>query len=191
MDKVKDKVIPNRYSSNDSLRQNLTKEMMEEVAETFACACEPGCEMMPLSKIPIALKALGMSIIEVDDERLLRAEEKEIDLDRFVEIVLSCTKHANWAANEMGESYGLFDKDNTGNIGPKELRVVFARIGENLLEREVEDQLREFDIDGDLMVSALFYCKLVSDAVQMAVSEYYKMVTTTRGTEFLFDDSLF
>lgn len=63
-------------------------------------------------------------------------------------------KQPNWAANEMNEVFAIFDKDNSGNIDPTELRRVFTRLGENLLETELEDQLREFDIDGDLEVKS-------------------------------------
>ncbi len=71
-------------------------------------------------------------------------------------------KHPNWAANEMTESFGLFDKDGNGFVDPSELRRVFARLGENLLETELEDQLREFDIDGDLQVRVNNICKQIA-----------------------------
>jgi calcium-binding protein CML len=76
-----------------------------------------------------------------------------IDLDKFVELVLMCMKGSNWAKNEMAEAFRIFDKDDSGFIDPNELRRVFTRIGENLMETELEDQLREVDIDGDLRVS--------------------------------------
>eukprot|EP00981_Chlorochromonas_danica_P000305 scaffold77_cov243-Ochromonas_danica.AAC.7 len=133
---------------NESLRQNLTKEMFAELEETFAQASE-GTGILPVAKLAITLKALGMSVTESDP----KLHNGDIDFDRFLEIVLTCMKLPNWVANELNESYELFDREKSGNIGPTELRVVFARLGENLLEKELEDQLREFDIDGDLLVS--------------------------------------
>eukprot|EP01034_Spumella_vulgaris_P021339 gene21339-27369_t len=75
----------------------------------------------------------------------------------------------------MSESFSLFDKDGNGFVDPSELRRVFARVGENLSEVELEDQLREFDIDGDL---------------QMVIAEYYKVISSTRGQDFVFDDNI-
>lgn len=75
-----------------------------------------------------------------------------VDLDKFIEVIILCMKTPNWAANEMLEAFRVFDKDDSGYIDPNELRRVFTRIGENLLETELEDQLREVDIDGDLQV---------------------------------------
>lgn len=157
--------------SNESLRENLTKEMLAELEETFESAAEAN-GVLQLSRLPLALKALGMSMSESDPA----LHTKEIDLERFLEIVQTCMKHPTWAANEMSESYALFDRHAAGNIGPGDLRTVFSRLGENLLETELRDQLREFDIDGDLL---------------MAVAEYYKMISATRGLDFAFEDAHF
>lgn len=134
---------------NESLRQNLLKEMFTEVEETFNAVADSN-SMMPPAKLPLALKALGMSLGDVED---VKNHTEDIDLDKFIEIVLSCMKKPNWAANEMHEVYAIFDKDGSGNIDVTELRRVFHRLGENLMETELQDQLREFDIDGDLEVS--------------------------------------
>lgn len=133
---------------HNPLIEELTKEMLEELQETFELASEGGISF-PATKLPLVLKSLGMSLNDLDNHKPL---EGDIDWDKFIHVVVACLKKPNWAANEMSESYALFDKDALGNIGPQELRVVFARLGENLLEREVEDQLKEFDMDGDLMV---------------------------------------
>ena len=68
----------------------------------------------------------------------------------------------------------MFDKDCNGFIDPSELRRVFMKIGEHLDITEVEDQLREFDIDGDL---------------QMVQAEFNKMIFLTKGSDFVFNDS--
>lgn len=133
---------------NTSLRQTLTKEMLEEVQATFD-ATKDISGSMPYAKLNIALKALGMSLSEVDEVKI---PTDYIDFDKFIEIVLNCSKSPGWASNELNESFCQFDKDGNGYIDPGELRRVFQRLGETLLETELEDSLREFDMDGDLKV---------------------------------------
>lgn len=187
--------------TNKSLRQNLTKEMLAEVETIYNTLSDSVSKLMPVSKLPLALKALGMSMNELDESVQLQ----EINLDLFIELVLTCMKRPNWAANEMNETFGLYDKDSNGYIDPAELRRVFVKLGENVLETELADQLREFDIDGDFQVRAfpaeLHYCCVFADTLhrlttrmlsflnQMAVAEYYKMVSETRGTDYIFDDN--
>lgn len=138
---------------NEVLKSNLTHEMFAELEDTFLIASDATHTHIPFSKLPLALKSLGMSINEIDTTRI---PADGITFEKFVEIVLVCLKHPNWAANEMNEVFCLFDKDHSGNIDASELRRVFTRFGESIMEIELEDQLREFDIDGDAVVCALY-----------------------------------
>ncbi len=140
---------------NKSLRQNLTKEMFAEVEAVFQTVADAHTKSMTYAKLPLALKSLGMSLNEVDDPGNLQYQV--IDFDKFIELVVACMRHPNWAANEMNETFGLYDKDSNGFIDPAELRRVFVKIGENVLESELADQLREFDIDGDFQVGNFSY----------------------------------
>lgn len=47
----------------------------------------------------------------------------------------------------------MFDKNNDGVISSSELRRVMTNLGEKLTEEEVEDMIKEADIDGDGMVN--------------------------------------
>lgn len=47
----------------------------------------------------------------------------------------------------------VFDKDGNGAISSTELRRVMTNLGEKLSEAEVEDMIKEADIDGDGMVN--------------------------------------
>lgn len=134
---------------NEVLRGTLTKEMMVEVEETFNMVADAN-GIMPVTKLNIALRGLGMHQHEAEGADI---PSDGMDLDKFVEIVILCMKHPAWAVNEMLEAFAIFDKDASGLIDPNELRRVFGRIGEQLLETELEDALKEVDIDGDLKVT--------------------------------------
>lgn len=58
----------------------------------------------------------------------------------------------------------VFDKNNDGLISSKELRHVMTNLGEKLSEEEVDDMIKEADLDGDGMVNYegnLFICKIL------------------------------
>lgn len=158
------------HLQNDEIRSHYTKEMLREVEDIFnTCADDAG--FIYTSQLNLAMKALGLTVNDAD-AALLRPK---MDIDAFCAFALSGIHSSSWAAAEIHESFDLFDEHSQGVIGPKELRVVFARMGENILESEINDQLKEFDIDGDLM---------------MALAEYSKMIGITRGAEFDFDDAV-
>ena len=47
----------------------------------------------------------------------------------------------------------VFDKNNDGLISSTELRHVMTNLGEKLSDEEVDDMIREADLDGDGMVN--------------------------------------
>lgn len=50
-------------------------------------------------------------------------------------------------------NFRVFDKNNDGLISSVELRHVMTNLGERLSEEEVDDMIREADLDGDGMVN--------------------------------------
>lgn len=56
--------------------------------------------------------------------------------------------------NETKHSFlRVFDKNKDGLISSKELRHVMTNLGEKLSEEEVDDMIKEADLDGDGMVN--------------------------------------
>jgi len=51
--------------------------------------------------------------------------------------------------DEIRESFSVFDRDGTGMISAAELRHVMTNIGEKLSDQEVDEMIREIDVDHD------------------------------------------
>jgi Ca2+-binding EF-hand superfamily protein len=54
---------------------------------------------------------------------------------------------------EIREAFRVFDKDENGYISAAELRHVMTNLGEKLTDEEVDEMIREADIDGDGQVN--------------------------------------
>jgi len=50
---------------------------------------------------------------------------------------------------EQREAFRVFDKDGSGSISAAELRHVMKKLGEKLTDEEVDEMIREADLDGD------------------------------------------
>ena len=46
-------------------------------------------------------------------------------------------------------AFQMFDKDKSGYIDAKEIRTVTTTLGEKLTDKELEEFMREADLDGD------------------------------------------
>ena len=50
---------------------------------------------------------------------------------------------------ELREAFKIYDKDGNGLISADELRKVMANLGETLMEEQIEEMIKEADVDGD------------------------------------------
>jgi len=54
---------------------------------------------------------------------------------------------------ELKEAFNVFDKDGNGFISASELRHVMTNLGEKLTDKEIDEMIREADVDGDGQIS--------------------------------------
>ena len=68
--------------------------------------------------------------------------------------------------DEIREYFRVFDKDGNGFISAAELRHVMTTLGEKLTDEEVDEMIREADINGDGQVNYegkyMNMCKVVT-----------------------------
>lgn len=49
---------------------------------------------------------------------------------------------------ELRRAFQVFDRDGSGHISTDELRDVLKSVGENLTEEELDEMMRQVDLDG-------------------------------------------
>jgi Ca2+-binding EF-hand superfamily protein len=154
-------------------RGAMTNEMQQFVVDIFKQLSEEYFhEHFPADKIPLALKAIGIDFPH--ESTLARSQQTEtVDLKEFIKIVSEHLDTAGWCAAEMNEAFSIFDKDDNGYLDTVELKRVFTKMGENLTDSEMTDQLNEFVVVNDN---------------RQELCEWYKMVISTKGTDYVFDD---
>lgn len=160
---------------NVTKHHRMTHELYTEVLEIYrTLSSSYHFENFPAKKLPVALKALGIE--PPNDETEKRANEMEpVNLKEFLKILSEeYLDTMTWMQPAMSRAFRVFDKDGNGYIDPPELKRVFTKLGEHLSDAEMDDQLREYDIDGDN---------------QMVLTEWMKMVLMVRGSDYVFDDA--
>lgn len=56
-------------------------------------------------------------------------------------------------ADELRDAFRIFDKDGNGMINAGELRHVLTNLGEKLTDEEVDEMIREADLNGDNQIN--------------------------------------
>ncbi|XP_045498108.1 calmodulin-A-like isoform X2 [Colias croceus] len=134
----------------------LTEEQVAEFKEAFMLFDKDEDGTITIAELGVVMRSLGQRPTETE----LRDMVKEVDQDgngtiEFNEFLQMMSKKMRGAdgEDELREAFRVFDKNNDGLISSVELRHVMTNLGERLSEEEVDDMIREADLDGDGMVN--------------------------------------
>ncbi|KAJ3676571.1 hypothetical protein LUZ60_003983 [Juncus effusus] len=70
-------------------------------------------------------------------------------------------KGRNKFLEELKEAFRVFDKDQNGFISAAELRHVMINLREKLTDEEVDEMIREADVDGDGQINYEEFVKVM------------------------------
>ncbi|KAL0266997.1 UNVERIFIED_CONTAM: hypothetical protein PYX00_009385 [Menopon gallinae] len=139
----------------------ITKRQMKELRDAFMVFDKDGDGRITKDELGRVMRSLGQFATEEELQQML----KEIDFDgdghfsfeEFVQLLLGGdhlggTLLDNTPADEekeLRDAFRVFDKHNRGFISATDLRAVLQCLGEQLSEEEIEEMIREVDVDGD------------------------------------------
>lgn len=148
---------PTTTTSAVSSRLPLSKTQMQEFREAFRLFDKDGDGSITQEELGRVMRSLGQFAREEELQQMLQ----EIDIDgdgyfsfeEFVEIVsnmgATTERTADQEEKELRDAFRIFDKHNRGYITASDLRAVLQCLGEDLSEEEIEDMIKEVDVDGD------------------------------------------
>ncbi|XP_010935758.1 calmodulin [Elaeis guineensis] len=133
-----------------------TKEQISEFQEAFSLFDKDGDGCITLEELETVIKSLGQNPTEDELHEMI----KEIDADgngtiefgEFLSLMARKMKETD-AEEEIKEAFKVFDKDQNGYISASELKNVMISLGEKLTDEEVDQMIKEADLDGDGQVN--------------------------------------
>uniref|UniRef100_A0A1A9UW97 EF-hand domain-containing protein n=1 Tax=Glossina austeni TaxID=7395 RepID=A0A1A9UW97_GLOAU len=103
--------------------------------------------------LEIVTKGRVMTITrQSDTSSIFSPSNGTIDFPEFLTMMARKMKDTD-SEEEIREAFRVFDKDGNGFISAAELRHVMTNLGEKLTDEEVDEMIREADIDGDGQVN--------------------------------------
>ncbi|XP_052766262.1 calmodulin-like [Mya arenaria] len=102
------------------------------------------------------MRSLGQNPTEAELQDMINEADGNgtIDFPEFLTMMARKMKDTD-SEEEIKEAFRVFDKDGNGFIRwvAAELRHVMTNLGEKLTDEEVDEMIREADIDGDGQVN--------------------------------------
>lgn len=137
--------------------KSLSDEQLEEFREAFSLFDKNGDGSISSKELGIVMRSLGQNPTEAELYDMINEVDFDgngtIDFDEFVTMMLRQMKTPQDEEIELRESFKVFDKNGDGYISAGELRQVMMTLGEKLTDDEVEEMIREADVDGDGLVN--------------------------------------
>ena len=143
-------------------------EIFDKDKDGYITTKELGDIMKNLGQTPSEAELQDM-INEVDiDGKELQDMINEVDIDgngtidfkEFLGLMARKMRDAD-TEEELIEAFKVFDRDGNGLISGNELQHVMTSLGENISQDEVEEMIKEADLDGDGYINYEEFVKMI------------------------------
>ena len=132
----------------------LTEEQIADFKEAFSLFDQNGDGTIRTRELGIVMRSLGQNPTAAELQDMVNEVGADgngtIDFPEFLTIMARkfATKTDD-SEDELREAFKVFDKDGDGFVSASELRHVMVNLGEELTDEDVDEMIREADIDGD------------------------------------------
>ncbi|XP_063430886.1 neo-calmodulin-like isoform X1 [Mytilus trossulus] len=132
--------------------EDLSEDQIAEFKEAFSLFDKDGDGTITTKELGTVMRSLGQNPTESELQDMINEVDidgnGQIDFEEFLQMMAKKMKDTD-TEEEMKEAFKVFDRDNNGFISAQELRLVMANLGEKLTDEEVEEMIKEADMNGD------------------------------------------
>ncbi|KAG6916990.1 hypothetical protein DXG01_004334 [Tephrocybe rancida] len=145
-----------------SIHTTMADQLSEEFKEAFSLfdkgeaanliAAADGDGTITTKELGTVMRSLGQNPTEAELQDMINEVDADgngtIDFPEFLTMMARKMRDTD-SEEEIKEAFKVFDKDGNGYISSAELRHVMTNLGEKLSDTEVDEMIREADVDGD------------------------------------------
>ena len=130
----------------------LTEEQIAEFKEAFSLFDRDGDGSITSKELGTVMRSLGQNPSEAELQDMINEVDVDgngsLDFPEFLSLMAWKMKDTD-TEEELVDAFRVFDRDGNGLISAAELWHVMTNLGEKLTDEEVDEMIKEADLDGD------------------------------------------
>ena len=143
---------------------SLTEDKINEFKEAFEIFDKDKDGYITTKELGDIMKNLGQTPSEAELQDMINEVDIDgngtIDFKEFLGLMARKMRD-NDSEEELIEAFKVFDRDGNGLISNVELQHVMTSLGENVTMDEVEEMIKEADLDGDGYINYEEFVKMI------------------------------
>ena len=144
--------------------ENLSEETINQFHTLFDLFDSDNSGSITTKELGTVMRNLGQNPSEEELKQMIREVDLNgngtIDFKEFMCLMLKRMKDNDFE-EELQEAFKVFDNDQNGYINSHELRHAMVNLGENLSPEEVEEIIKEADLDNDQQIDYDEFMKVI------------------------------
>uniref|UniRef100_A0A7S1THJ8 EF-hand domain-containing protein n=1 Tax=Compsopogon caeruleus TaxID=31354 RepID=A0A7S1THJ8_9RHOD len=131
---------------------DLTEETIKEFREAFQLFDKNNDGSISAQELGVVMRSMGQSPSDAELQQMINEVDADgngmIDFAEFVTLMARKMRNSDKDV-EIREAFNVFDSDGDGKISATELRKIMHNLGERLTDEEINQMIREADVNGD------------------------------------------
>lgn len=141
------------------------REKYEEIKEAFQVFDKDNDGFITIKELATVMRSLGHNPTETELADMIQQYDRDgsgtIDFAEFFELMMKKMNDIK-LEDELIEIFKVLDRDGNGLLSGQELQAVLALIGVTITDEEVEELIKQADINGDGYIGYDEFVKMMS-----------------------------
>ncbi|CAB4013129.1 calmodulin 12 [Paramuricea clavata] len=134
------------------VERELTQDQIKEFEEAFLLFDTDCSGTISIDELEVVMNSLGQRPTDEELKRMIAEADAdgngEVDFEEFLSLMKKQMKDMDPEA-ELRELFQVFDMNSDGKISAVEVQTIMSQQGERINNEELQELIREADLDGD------------------------------------------
>ncbi|XP_062567333.1 calmodulin-A-like isoform X1 [Saccostrea cucullata] len=153
-------------------KKKVDRNLEAEIKSLFKTFDKNNDKYISSEELGKAMRFLGLNVTKADVKEAMKVLDKNgngrvefAEFSAFMKKELEKNQAGSDQESSIRAAFKIFDRDGNGVIDAKELKFAMQNLGEKLTEKELQDMMREADVDGDGKINYEEFVKIWTESM--------------------------